>query len=106
MVNGTEVATSDHGAPGTPEPFNALGTRHESSNGKPVLGIGGFPLVPERFNIDLRDFPELFQSGNNNLAIQGLNSSLDSFDFLLGQIALGAVTEQNDHLISCYLLFP
>ena len=92
-INGTEVARSDHGAPGTPEPFNGLGTRHESSNGKPAPGLGGFPVVPERFNIDPKDFPGLLQSSDNVLAIQGLNSQLSSSDFLLGQITLGAVTE-------------
>ncbi|MCA9189232.1 MAG: hypothetical protein KDA99_26585, partial [Planctomycetales bacterium] len=84
-VNGVEVARSAFGAVGAPEPFDGLGTLHESTN-------GNASLAKERFKIDLlQDFPDLVTAGSNNvLAIQGLNSALDDDDFVLSQISLGA----------------
>ncbi len=83
-VNGIEVARSAFGTTGTPEPFDGLGADHESTNGD-----ANQPL--EQFIIDIvNDFPGLLQSGSSNvLAIHGLNSTLDDFDFVLSQISLG-----------------
>lgn len=84
-VNGVEVARSPLGTPGIPEPFDALGVDHESTNGDP-----GKPLA--RFAIDLaNDFPGLLHAGADNvLALQGLNAALDDDDFVLARISLGA----------------
>ncbi len=83
-VNGVEIARSVFGTEGTPEPFDGLGTDHESTNGDANL-----PL--ERYVIDLAtDFPDLLQAGSANvLAIHGLNTALDDDDFVLSQISLG-----------------
>jgi hypothetical protein len=81
-INGVEVARSAFGTVGVPEPFDALGVDHESTNGDPLQ-----PL--ERFVINLiDDFPGLLQAGGNVLAIQGLNVALDDDDFVLSQISL------------------
>ena len=67
-----------------PEPFDALGDDHESTNGVATRSL-------ERFVIDLvTDFPGLLTAGAANvLAIQGLNSTLDDDDFVLSRIGLG-----------------
>lgn len=84
-VNGVEIARSAFGTINVPEPFDALGVSHESTNGVPAA-----PLP--RFAIDLvNDFPGLLHAGTENvLAIQGLNEALDDADFVLSQICLGA----------------
>jgi len=83
-VNGVEVARSQFGTIGVPEPFDAVGNEHESTNGD----TGQFL---ERLVIDLvGEFPGLLFAGASNvLAIQGLNSALDDDDFVLSQISLG-----------------
>jgi hypothetical protein len=83
-VNGLEVARSSFGAVDIPEPFDALGANHESTN-------GDSGQLLERYFIDLAtDFPDLLQAGSGNvLAIQGLNLTLDDSDFVLSQISLG-----------------
>ncbi len=82
-VNGVEVARSTFGIVDVPEPFDGLGSDHESTNGD-----ANQPL--EQFIIDIaNDFPGLLQSGSSNvLAIHGLNSTLDDSDFVLSQISL------------------
>lgn len=81
-INGIEVARSNFGTVGVPEPFDGLGANHESTNGDPLQ-----PL--ERFVINLvDDFPSLLQAGGNVLAIQGLNVTLDDDDFVLSRISL------------------
>lgn len=84
-VNGTEVARSLFGTTGTPEPFDAYGADHESTNGDEEQQI-------PRFHVDIEhDFPGLLHDGNNNvLAIHGLNRSLDDNDFTLSRIKLEA----------------
>ena len=65
-------------------PFDALGVSHESTNANGSPG--------ELFAIDLASFPNLLKSGGNNvLAIHGLNTTLDSSDFLLAQISLSGL---------------
>ena len=83
-INGIEVARSNFGTVGLAEPFDALGSDHESTNGEANQSL-------ERFSIDLLDdFPGLLVAGGSNvLAIQGLNSALDDDDFVLSQITLG-----------------
>lgn len=83
-INGVEIARSNFGTIGTPEPFDAIGSEHESTNGSMGQSL-------ERFVIDLvNDFPGLLSTdGSNYLSIQGLNSSLDDDDFVIAQISLG-----------------
>ncbi|MCA9200488.1 MAG: hypothetical protein KDA87_23275 [Planctomycetales bacterium] len=75
------------GAPGeigVAVPFDALGTNHESTNANGDPG--------EAFPISLSAFPNLLNAnGNNVLAIHGLNTTLDSSDFLLAQIELAGL---------------
>jgi hypothetical protein len=86
-VNGVLAFSSVPDPDGDPEtgiPFdtlgNDIGANHESSNG---AGPG------DQFTISLSDFPGLLSAGNNNiLAIHGLNTGLDSSDFVLAQIGL------------------
>jgi hypothetical protein len=87
-INGTEVARSV-GSPGEQWPFDAVGNDllppadHESTN-----GMGD----PPRFDIDLSAFPGLLNVGSDNvLAVQGINSTLVSSDFVLAQISLTGI---------------
>lgn len=84
-VNGVEIARSSFGTVEAPEPFDALGSDHESTNGDPNK------LLP-RFSVNLlNDFPNLLHAGADNiLAIQGLNTALDDSDFVLSRISLSA----------------
>ncbi len=80
-VNGTEVARrSVPGTVGQPVAFDTTANDHESTNGS---------APPELISIDLSKFPNLLKSGANNvLAIQGINTDIDSSDFYLGNISL------------------
>lgn len=80
-VNGIEVARrSVPGTAGQPVAFDAEANDHESTNGS---------APPELISIDLSKFPNLLKSGSNNvLAIQGINTGIDSSDFYLGNITL------------------
>ncbi|MEZ6116333.1 MAG: hypothetical protein R3C28_07140 [Pirellulaceae bacterium] len=84
-INGVEVVRA--GAPGeigVAVPFDALGASHESTNANGDPG--------EAFPISLSAFPNLLNAnGNNVLAIHGLNTTLDSSDFLLAQIELAGL---------------
>ncbi|MCA9168389.1 MAG: PEP-CTERM sorting domain-containing protein [Planctomycetales bacterium] len=84
-INGTEVVRSNvNGNVGEAVPFDSLATDHESTNNSGAPGT--------LFEIDLSQFPNLLKSGNNNvLAIHGLNTTLDSSDFVLAQISLAGL---------------
>ena len=83
-INGTEVTRST-GEVGTPFAFDDLSpTGHESSNAD--------GSDPDTFSIDLTQFPGLLNPGSDNIiAIQGLNTTLNSSDFALARISLGGI---------------
>ncbi len=77
-VNGVEVARSNVGEPGTPEPFDATGEKRASR-----YGVHFAPF--DRF-------PDLLREGAENvLAIQGFNRDIRDRDFFLSQIELLAL---------------
>jgi hypothetical protein len=84
-INGVEVHREGvPGEVGVSVPFDSLGASHESTN------ANGSPAPI--FTIALSDFPNLLNPGDDNvLAIQGLNTTLDSSDFFLGQIGLAGL---------------
>ena len=83
-INGQEVVReSVDGEPGVPVPFDAEADSHESTN------ASGEP--PEKYVIDLGEFPDLLNAGQNVIGIHGINESVDSFDFLLAQLSLAAL---------------
>ena len=88
-INGVEVARSDFGTPGLPEPFDATAASHESTNGIPQALV-------ETFSIDLSALPNLLRRGEDNiLAIQGVNRALNSSDFVLAQISLNGFGDES-----------
>lgn len=82
-INGTEVARSAFGEPATPVGFDERPGR--------ALRESSFRDV---FRIDLSEFSNLLQDGDNVLAIQGINRSLRDSDFVLSQLQLTAAVPE------------